>query len=173
MRFTPTATRIINLIQSDIGRPVGHIVSNLKGYDRLEVDTQSVLDTLVSKELEVQTKAGKCYMLRIMPYRTLDNVIEGAVITFVDVTEIEKAREELREKESRFQQLIESLPQLSWTCQPRWALRLPQSTMDRILWRAGISTIGVRMARPGASGRSKRVKERHGTPRSQRGIPFK
>jgi len=84
MRFTPAAVRIMNLIQSDVGRPVGHIVSNLKGYDTLLPDTQEVLDTLIPKEIEVQTNTGDRYLLRILPYRTLANVIEGAVLTFVD-----------------------------------------------------------------------------------------
>jgi len=86
LRFTPTATQIINLILSDTGRPVGHIVSNLVGYDRIVADAQAVLDTLVPKELDVQTTEGRWYTLRILPYRTLDNVIEGAVITFVGCT---------------------------------------------------------------------------------------
>ena len=51
-----------------------------------------MLDTLIPKEMEVQTRAGAWYMMRIRPYRTLDNVIEGAVITFVDITEM-KLRE--------------------------------------------------------------------------------
>ncbi|WP_295404713.1 chemotaxis protein CheB [uncultured Thiocystis sp.] len=97
LRFTPDATQIINLILSDIGRPVGHILSNLVGYDRLVADTQSVLDTLIPKELDVQTTAGVWYRMRIHPYRTLDNVIEGAVLTFVDLTEIVQAREALRQ----------------------------------------------------------------------------
>ena len=96
LRFTPTATEIINLIQSDRGRPVGHIVSNLVGYDRLPADAQGVLDTLVPKDVDVQTTAGRWYTMRIRPYRTLDNVIDGAVITFVDVTEIKRAQEALR-----------------------------------------------------------------------------
>ena len=96
LRFTPTVTRIINLILSDVGRPVTHLVSNLVGYDRLPADAQAVLDTLVSKEMDVQTKEGKWYTLRIQPYRTLDNVIEGAVITFVDITEMKKMQDELR-----------------------------------------------------------------------------
>ncbi len=98
-RFTPTATQLINLIQADVGRPVGHIVSNLVGYDRLLTDTQTVLDTLIPKELEVQTRAGDWYLMRIRPYRTLENIIEGAVLTFFDVTEMKKAREALREVE--------------------------------------------------------------------------
>ena len=88
LRFTPTATRIINLIQSDVGRPVSHIVSNLKGYDRLIADVKTVLDNLIPKEVEVQTQDDNWYIMRIMPYRTMDNVIDGAVITFVDITEM-------------------------------------------------------------------------------------
>ena len=97
LRFTPTATEIINLIQSDLGRPVGHIVSNLVGYDRLLADAQAVLDTLTSKEVDLQTRSDRWYKMRIRPYRTLDNVIEGAVITFVDITEMKQAQEALRQ----------------------------------------------------------------------------
>ena len=97
LRFTPAATQIINLILSDVGRPVGHLVSNLVGYDRLVADVQGVLDTLMTKEVVVQTTAGRAYTMRILPYRTLENVIEGAVITFVDITEMERTRETLRQ----------------------------------------------------------------------------
>ncbi|MGS0757733.1 PAS domain-containing protein, partial [Roseateles sp. GG27B] len=88
LRFTPAASTIINLILSDVGRPVGHIVSNLVGYDSLVADVQYVLDTLAPKAVDVQTKDDKWYTMRIQPYRTLENVIEGAVISFVDVTEL-------------------------------------------------------------------------------------
>jgi two-component system CheB/CheR fusion protein len=63
-------------------------------------DVQQVLDTLVSKDVEVQTRLGKWFLLRIRPYRTLDHVIDGAVINFFDVTEMKKAREVLRESET-------------------------------------------------------------------------
>ena len=96
LRFTPAATQIINLILSDVGRPVAHIVSNLVGYDQLVADVQSVLNTLIPKEVDVQTIDNKSYAMRILPYRTLDNVIEGAVITFVDITEMVSTREALR-----------------------------------------------------------------------------
>ena len=96
LRFTPAASQIINLISSDVGRPVTHIVSNLAGYSSLVADVQEVLKTLVPKEAEVQTTDGKSYTLRILPYRTLNNVIEGAVVTFVDVTEVRRAREALQ-----------------------------------------------------------------------------
>jgi two-component system, chemotaxis family, CheB/CheR fusion protein len=90
-RFTPAVTQLIHLIPTDIGRPVGHITSNLVGYDRLVADVQAVLDNLTPKEIEVQTRAGDWYMLGIRPYRTLENVIEGAVITFMDITRVKKA----------------------------------------------------------------------------------
>ena len=92
LRFTPAASTIINLILSDIGRPVAHIVSNLVGYDNLVSDTQSVLNTLALKEVEVETKEGSWYAMRIQPYRTLNNVIEGAVISFVNISEMVQAR---------------------------------------------------------------------------------
>lgn len=92
LRFTPAATRIINLIQSDMGRPVAHIVSNLVGYDQLSQDIQRVLDTLIPVDVEVQSKAGKWFAMHILPYRTLENVIEGAVITFVDIEAAKQAQ---------------------------------------------------------------------------------
>lgn len=98
-RFTPAAAQVINLILSDVGRPVGHIVSNLVAYDRLVADVREVLDSLVPKELEAQTHAGAWYLLRIRPYRTLENVIEGAVITFTEITEHKKVQAALRESE--------------------------------------------------------------------------
>jgi len=98
-RFTPAVTQVINLILTDVGRPVGHIVSKLTGYDRLVADVQAVLDSLTPKELEVQTQAGAWYLLRIWPYRTLENVIEGAVITFTEATEMKKAKAALQESE--------------------------------------------------------------------------
>ena len=99
-RFTPAITQVINLIAADVGRPVGHIASNLVNYTQLVEDIQLVLDTLVPREIEVETKLGKWFALRIRPYRTLENVIDGAVITFFDITEMKNVREALRETES-------------------------------------------------------------------------
>ena len=96
MRFTPAVTPIINLILSDIGRPIGHIVSNILGYNSLVSDIQTVLNTLISKEIEVITTDSKSYLMKIQPYRTLENVIEGAVISFVDITELSDMRKKLK-----------------------------------------------------------------------------
>jgi len=99
-RFTPAVTQVINLILTDVGRPVGHIVSNLAGYDRLVEDVRAVLDSLVPKEVEVRTISGAWYLLRIRPYRTRENVIEGAVITFTEITDMKAAQAALRESEA-------------------------------------------------------------------------
>ena len=96
LRFTPAASAIINLIQSDVGRPVSHIVSNMIGYDSLVADVREVLNSLAPKAVEVQTTNGKWHTMRILPYRTLDNVIEGAVISFIDITDTMQTREALQ-----------------------------------------------------------------------------
>ena len=105
LRFTPAARTVINLIPSDVGRPVAHIVSNLVGYDRLVTDTRSVLDSLAPIDTTIQALDGKWYAMHIQPYRTLENVIEGAVISFVDVTEIVQARDALRKANEQLQRL--------------------------------------------------------------------
>jgi two-component system CheB/CheR fusion protein len=89
-RFTPLATKMFNLIQVDVGRPLAHIVSNLAGVNVIE-DTKEVLNTLVISYKEVQTADGLWYTMRIMPYRTLYNVVAGVVITFIDINEVKKA----------------------------------------------------------------------------------
>jgi len=111
--FTPAATRIINLIPSDLGRPVAHTVSNLVGYDRLVPDALEVQVTELPKELEVLTTDGVWYTMRILPYRTRENVVEGVVINFVDITELKQARDKIleinRDLEKRVQYGIEEI----------------------------------------------------------------
>ncbi|MEI8371516.1 MAG: chemotaxis protein CheB [Planctomycetota bacterium] len=95
LRFTPPVAKILNLIPSDMGRSIAHLTSNLIGYDRLVADVQGVLDTLIPKEVNVQTTNGKWFAMRIQPYRTLENVTEGVVMTFTDITEMVQTAEAL------------------------------------------------------------------------------
>lgn len=108
LRFTPTANKIINLIQSDVGRPIAHIVSNLLHYNQLTADVKGVLDTLIAKNIQVETIEGKWYEMIIQPYRTIENVIEGAVLTFVDITEARRAKERLAISETSYRLLFET-----------------------------------------------------------------
>jgi two-component system CheB/CheR fusion protein len=85
-RFTRDATKLYRILSSDIGRPLSHIKSSLTAKDLLE-NAQEVLDTLVVYESELQTEDGNHYLTRILPYRTLHNVIDGVVITFTDISQ--------------------------------------------------------------------------------------
>jgi two-component system, chemotaxis family, CheB/CheR fusion protein len=93
-RFTRDAVRIYHLVPSDVGRPLSDIKSHVDGDDLL-ASAQTVLETLVPHEREVRTAGGAWYLARIQPYRTLDNVIEGVVLTFVDITELKRVGQEL------------------------------------------------------------------------------
>jgi two-component system CheB/CheR fusion protein len=109
-RFTPRATDLLNLIPADIGRPIGHITQNFDGKE-LAADSQKLLRTLAVIEREVQSHDGRWHTMRVLPYRTLDDRIEGVVITFTDVTRLKHAESERRELERRVQhsQKLESL----------------------------------------------------------------
>jgi len=95
-RFTSHATRIINLIQVDIGRPIGDIATKLEDASISEV-ARAVLKDLVFREREVHTGDGFYFRMRVAPYRTIENVIDGVVITFTDLTK----DKELEEREHR------------------------------------------------------------------------
>jgi two-component system CheB/CheR fusion protein len=93
-KFTFHATKVIHLIPSDIGRPINHIATNLK-YEKLIDDAKEVLRTLVQKSVELQTNEGLWYQMRILPYRTTNNVIDGVVITFSDINAAKAASEKI------------------------------------------------------------------------------
>ena len=86
-RFTPEVVRVFNLLRSDVGRQLGDFTGNLN-YPDIVVDAKSVLDSLIPKVKEARTKEGSWYKVRIITYRTTDNVIDGVVITFIDITDL-------------------------------------------------------------------------------------
>jgi two-component system CheB/CheR fusion protein len=94
-RYTTYATGIFKLIPGDVGRPLSHIVTELD-YPQLKDDALEVLRTLIFKELEVSASDERYYRVRIMPYRTLDDVIDGVVITFIDISETKQLEAALR-----------------------------------------------------------------------------
>ena len=93
-RFTVHATKVVNLISSDIGRPINHLAAKFK-YETLIEDATEVLRTLVFRQVELQTNDGLWYQMRILPYRTTSNVIEGVVITFSDINKLKTTYEEI------------------------------------------------------------------------------
>lgn len=90
--FTPSATKIMNLLKTDIGRPVSDMVLNME-YDNLVIDSKEVLETLVFKEQEIRDKNGVWYLMKILPYRTQDNIIAGVVISFININEQKRAEQ--------------------------------------------------------------------------------
>jgi len=98
--FAPQTTDIINLVPSDVGRPVTDIVSRLD-YDGLAQDTREVLRTLIPLKKEIPTVDGRWFAVRIIPYRTKESMIDGLVITFLDCSETRKLAMELEKFKSK------------------------------------------------------------------------
>ena len=112
--FTGGVADIFSVRTADVGRPITEIVS-LLDYSDLQRDVKTVLRKLTVTERRVTLKdAAMSFEMRIRPYRTVDNVIDGVVCTFVDVTAREAADAVLRESERQFHALAESIPQLAW-----------------------------------------------------------
>lgn len=95
-RFTTQASKLIKLIPGDVGRPITDIASDLI-YPELAADIAEVLRTLMFMEQRIHTQDGRWFTARIMPYRTLDNRIDGVVLTFFDITASKNLEDELRQ----------------------------------------------------------------------------
>jgi two-component system CheB/CheR fusion protein len=97
--FTTGSNKIFKLMRGDLGRPITDIASELI-YSRLEEDAREVLRTLVSHEQQLTTRGGHWFLMRILPYRTLENMIDGVVITFVDISASKALEAELRKTQA-------------------------------------------------------------------------
>ena len=106
-RFTDEATKIFKLINSDIGRPFTDQVSDLV-YPDLSTDALEVLRTLVYIQKQIPTKDGRWFSIRIMPYRTFDDRIDGLVITFVNNSDMKHLEGELLETEQMHRLILNS-----------------------------------------------------------------
>ncbi len=95
-RFTPTAEKALRLIASDIGRPISDLKPRIN-VTNLEEILQQVVDTLQPYEREVQDQEGRLYLLRVRPYRTADNRIDGAVLQLLDVSDLKRSLDEARQ----------------------------------------------------------------------------
>lgn len=105
-RFTPSTSRIMDLMDSDIGRPVSQFANKLEYLDMVK-DAKQVLENLVPKEQEVQSTDGRSFWMRMVPYRTQTDRIEGVVVTFTDITEKRKQEEELEQYRTHLEELVE------------------------------------------------------------------
>ncbi|MFB9242985.1 PAS domain-containing protein [Massilia antarctica] len=108
-RFTNRITGIFKLIPGDAGRPITDLVSTLN-YPALAEDAREVLNSLVFREVQVSATDGRWFTVRIMPYRTQDNRIDGVVITFIDISSSKTLERALRLSDERFRIAIEHAP---------------------------------------------------------------
>ena len=106
--FTPATRHLFNLIPADSGRPLSDITNRLD-YQNLPADAERVLATLQPIEREVRTTDGDTFIMRVLPYRTANDHINGVVITFVDISGQKAAAEALRLSEEKYRTLFESM----------------------------------------------------------------
>jgi two-component system CheB/CheR fusion protein len=104
-RFTSQATHLFKLIPGDVGRPITDLSSDLLQTD-LAADVEEVLRTVVFRERQVSTADGHWFTVRVMPYRTMENVIDGVVITMVNITALKGLETALRRSRDRFGALL-------------------------------------------------------------------
>lgn len=95
-RFTPTAEKVLRLISTDVGRPIADLKPRIN-VPNLEEILQQVVDTLQPFEQEVQDQEGRLYLMRVRPYRTSDNRIDGTVLQLLDVSDLKRSLEEARD----------------------------------------------------------------------------
>jgi two-component system CheB/CheR fusion protein len=106
-RFTPGADKLFKLLPGDIGRPLSDIVSALL-YPKMTEEARDVLRTLVFSEKQIAASDGRWFLVRIMPYRTMEDVIGGVVITFANITAAKTVEAELREENARLKKLLQA-----------------------------------------------------------------
>lgn len=107
-RFTDQAHALVKVRRSDVGRPISELNSTLKAAN-LARDCREVIKTLVFRETEVETMDGGCYLMRIMPYRTAENVIDGLVLTFVDIAPVKRAEEAGETARAYFRSIVNTV----------------------------------------------------------------
>jgi two-component system CheB/CheR fusion protein len=112
-RFTAAAEKLLNLAAADIGRHVTHLRPSV-AIPTLESTLLDVMHNIASSEIDVQDPSGRWYSLRVRPYRTADNTIDGVVMAFVDIDSHKRAELAIRESEARFELLAGNAPVLIW-----------------------------------------------------------
>lgn len=105
-RYTPRVLELFNIIPTDLNRPLAHVTHKLDDED-IERDAAQVLERLIPIEREVRSRDGRWYLMRVLPYRTLEDRIDGVVVTFIEITSRKQGEEELRRNDERFRLLYE------------------------------------------------------------------
>ena len=109
VRFTPAATKIFNLREQDVGRPVSDITGHFDTKMFAE-EAKKVMKSLEKKEWDVHCEDDRSFSVRMLPYRTTNNVIAGVVITIMEVTEARKVEQEAEKAKASFESVMDSIP---------------------------------------------------------------
>jgi PAS domain-containing protein len=116
-RFTPAAQKVLNLIPTDVGRPIGHIQPNLQVAD-LPGLIQDVIKNMQQREQDVRDSSGRRYCMRMRPYKTQDGKIEGAILTLTDIDALRHSEESSHSLEKGLRSLVRQAPDLLLAVSP-------------------------------------------------------
>jgi two-component system CheB/CheR fusion protein len=141
LRFTNQATKIFKLIKSDIGRPFTDQVTDLL-YSELAFDASEVLRTLIFIEKQIPTKDGRWFSVRIMPYRTFDDRIDGLVITFIEMTHLRRVELKLQDSEQMQRLLINSSSDIIIELSSDWKILQYNPIAEKYFGRSQKDVIG-------------------------------
>jgi two-component system CheB/CheR fusion protein len=131
-RFTREAMKVYRLAASDTGRPLADIRSLIPDVDLIP-DAQAVLDSLIPREVTVRTTNNEWFLVRILPYRTVENVIDGVVLTFSDITNRIKAEDTLKMKEDEYLRLVEQSSDAIWHLDKKFLTVYVNPAMENML----------------------------------------
>lgn len=131
-RFTPKVGELFNILPSDVGRPLTHLTHKLGKGDFVD-DAQDVLRTLIPITREVRNDAGAWYLMRLHPYRTAEDRIDGVVLTFIEIDQLKRSEEELRQSEARYRAIVSQSVAGIGVYEPDDTITFANTTLCRLL----------------------------------------
>ncbi len=131
-RFTPRISELFNIRKSDLGRPITHLRQVVE-YEELEEDFQRVLRDLTVLERGIEGEDGTYYLTRLRPYRTVDDRIDGIVLTFIEITEQKRAEAELRDSQAKLKAQLSSMRHLHQLVSTLMVSKNIHMAMDEVL----------------------------------------
>jgi len=140
-RFTPSATKLFNLIPTDVGRPLGDLVKKFADPD-LVSDAEAVLESLVTATKEIRNDEDLWYVRQVLPYRTQENRIEGVVITFADVTSLKRMEEELLKSRDRVRAIVDTAVDGIITIDEEGTIKSFNPAAERVFGYAAAEVVG-------------------------------